>query len=100
MAVSNEQIYNVLLTLKEDVGGIKNGLSANETHTLHVSRKVDGVRQELIEHISSSGAHGVAAEARGRAGVFAAVAIAGSVFGAIGGALLILKYAVKAVSPG
>ena len=100
MGVSNDQIYGVLLELKGEVGGIKTGLAANEAHTLHVSRKVDGVKAALEAHVNTAGAHGIAAEARGRAGVFAAVALAGSVFGAVGGALLMLKYALKAVAHG
>lgn len=97
MSISNDQIYGVLLSLKEDVGGIKSGLASNESHTLHVSRKVDAVREDLETHVRTSGAHGVAAEQRGSARIFGAIALAGTFFGAIGGALIVLKYAIKAV---
>lgn len=96
MGVSNDQIYATLLSLKEDVGGIKKGLEQNEEHTTHVSRKADDVRRELQNHVKEAGAHGVAAEAKGRAGVFAAVAVLGSCCGAALSALAVVKLLVKA----
>lgn len=108
MSVSNDQIYALLVDLKGDVGGIKAGLAANESHTAHVSRKVDNVRAELdaedrrIEgkvdaHVKENGAHGVAAEQRGRSSVFAAIAVAGSIFGAIAGGVTVAKILAPAV---
>lgn len=119
--LSDDQLYSILLEIKGDTGSIKKGLQQNEVHTTHVSHKVDSVRVELGREISTvrtelerederidlkldthareTGAHGVAAEQRGRASVFAIVSILGAIFGAIGGGLVVLKFALKAVHP-
>ena len=107
MSVSNEQIYNVLLRMEGQLGGLEKGLEQNEDHTSHVSKKVDKVEAELVledkriegkldGHAREIGAHGVAAEARGRNGVFMAVSILGSCFGAAVGAVTVFKFLAKA----
>lgn len=97
MSVSNEKIYDFLLEMKGDIGEIKKGLESNESHTLHVSRKVDGVREALTEHAKDETAHGMGAERRGRGAVSALLI---SLVSATAAALGVLKFIAPLASAG
>lgn len=57
-------VYKVLLDVKEDMGHVKAGISANADHTTAVSKKVDVVRSELQAHAGDDGAHGLGTVAK------------------------------------
>ncbi len=79
--VSNEQIYGVLLSLKEDMGGVKQAVKDNGEHTLAVSRKADAIRTELTEHSADDAAHGIKAVRSRRSEVLAIMLAAIAVIG-------------------
>ena len=64
MSVSNDQIYQALLNIKEDVGEIRILAEKNDEHILHVSRKADAIRNELDAHRQDGNAHGAGGERR------------------------------------
>jgi ribosomal protein L18E len=58
------QVFQVLLDIKGDVGGLKTSAEQNQAHTLAVSRKVDAVRSELDAHKQDTTAHGAGVQQR------------------------------------
>jgi hypothetical protein len=70
--VSNEQILNAVMSLKQDMGAVQ-AVARNAHEFAHsVSKKADLIREEiravsdsLGDHKKEDGAHGAAAERRG-----------------------------------
>lgn len=105
--VSNEQILNAIMGLKQDMGGAQ-AVARNAHEYAHaVSKKADAIREEyregdsalrdeiktveksLSDHKKEDGAHGVAAEKRGWS---AAQALFFSLVGAVGGIIAAIKF--------
>jgi len=75
VSVSNEQIYDVLLSLKEDMGAVKQATRDNGDHTLAVSRKADAIRSELVDHAHHHPAYGMKTARRGWSDLVALIAV-------------------------
>lgn len=88
MGASNDQIYEALLEIKQDLGEVKAIASNAHEFASAVSRKADSIREELRAHSISEAVHGLEGERRGRGMVMAAVV---SVLSSIGATLGIIK---------
>ena len=88
MSVSNDQIYEALLEIKQDLGEVKAIASNAHEFAAAVSRKADTIREELRAHSISDAVHGLDGERRGRGMVITAIV---STISSIGATLGIIK---------
>jgi len=57
MSISNDQIYKVLLDLRGDVGAVMAIAKNAHEFAAAVSKKADGIREEVNEHKKDPTAH-------------------------------------------
>ena len=105
--VSNEQILNAVMSLKQDMGGVQAVARNAHEFAFSVSKKADNLRAEMMradelarveiagvaksisDHKREEGAHGVAAERRGWDGARTAII---AVLGAAVSVSAVLKF--------